>query len=85
MTSDLIKFYAVLELLEANSGLLQKVIGSRDTMNNQEEKGSLYRLQNVNNLPKDYIHMYVLDLPISPRVVQLIGLVELQEYIYWNL
>ena len=38
------------------------------TTNNQEVKWSLYRLQNVNNLPKDYI---VLDMPISRRVVQL--------------
>ena len=51
-------------------------------MNNQEVKRSLYRLQNVNNLPK--LYSYVLDLPISCRVVQLliISLVELQEYIY---
>ena len=42
---DFIKFYAVLELFEANSGL-----------NNQEVKRSLNRLQNVNNLPKYYIH-----------------------------
>ena len=29
------------------------------TTNNQEVKRSLYRLQNVNNLPKDYIRMCV--------------------------
>ena len=40
------------------------------TTNNQEVKRSLYRLQNVNNLLKDYIRTSV-DLPISRRVVQL--------------
>ena len=37
------------------------------TTNNQEVKRSLYRLQNVNNLPKDYIRMC---LTICRRVVQ---------------
>ena len=40
------------------------------TTNNQEAKRGLYRLQNVNNLPKHCIRD-VLDLPISRRVVQL--------------
>ena len=40
-------------------------------MNNQEVKRSLYRLQNVNNLPKDCIRMCLIDLPISRQVIQL--------------
>ena len=41
------------------------------TTNNQEVKRSLYRLQNVNYLPKDYIHMCLTCRSISRRVVQL--------------
>ena len=40
-------------------------------MNNQEVKRSLYRLQNVNNLPKDCIRMCLIDFPISRQVIQL--------------
>ena len=49
------------------------VLALETTTNNQEVKRSLYRLQNVNNLPKDYIRMWVpqgRDLPISLRIVQ---------------
>ena len=35
------------------------LLALKTTTNNQEVKRSLYRLQNVNNLPKDYIRMCV--------------------------
>ena len=41
------QFWTTLKLLSA----------PETTTNNQEVKRSLYRLQNVNNLPKDYIRM----------------------------
>ena len=40
------------------------------TTNNQQVKRSLYRLLNVNNLPKDILYSHVRDLPISLRIVQ---------------
>ena len=46
-TSDFIKFYAVLGLFKANSSKCLSAL--KTTTNNQEVKGSLYRLQNVNN------------------------------------
>ena len=51
------------------------------TTNNQEVKRSLYRLQNVNNLPKDYIRMCVTCRYLF-KLFNFIGLVELQEYIF---
>ena len=47
------------------------LLASETTTNNQEVKRSWYRLQNVNNLSKDYIRVTVLDLPISRGIVQL--------------
>ena len=58
--------------------------GSRDHYENQEVKRSLYRLQNVNNLPKDYIRIR-LTCPSLAELFNFIGLVEIQEYIYSNL
>ena len=49
--------------------------------NNQEVKRSLYRPQNVNNLPKDYIRM-CLNFRSLAELFNFIGLVELQEYIW---
>ena len=58
--SDFIRFYGVLLLFEGSSAQLYKIVSaSETTTNNQEVKGSLYRLQNVNNLSKDYIRMCV--------------------------
>ena len=51
------------------------------TTNNQEVKRSLYWLQNVNNLPKDYIRMCLTCRSLA-ELFNLIGLVELQEYMY---
>ena len=50
------------------------------TTNNQEVKRSLYRLQNVNNLLKDYIRMCLTCRSLA-ELFNFIGLVELQEYI----
>jgi len=50
-------------------------------MNNQEVKKSLNRLQNVNNLPKDYIGMCLTCRSLA-ELFNFIDLVELQEYIY---
>jgi len=50
------------------------------TTNNQEVKRSLYRLQNVNNLPKDYIRVCLTCRSLA-ELFNFIGLVELQEYI----
>ena len=50
------------------------------TTNNQEVKSSLYRLQNVNNLPKDYIRVCLTCRSLA-ELFNFIGLVELQEYI----
>ena len=50
-------------------------------MNNQEVKRSLYRLQNVNNLPKDYIRMWVTCRSLL-ELFNFFGLVELQEFMY---
>ena len=50
------------------------------TTNNQEVKRSLYRLQNVNNLPKDYICVCLTCRSLA-ELFNFIGLVELQEYI----
>ena len=77
--SDL--FHAVLQLFEANSGLFQKVFLALETItNNQEVKRSLHRLQNVNNLPKDYIRVCLTCRSLA-ELLNFIGLVELQEYI----
>jgi len=51
------------------------------TTNNQEVKRSLYRVQNVNNLPKDYIRMCVTCRSLF-ELFNFIGLVKLQEYLY---
>ena len=51
------------------------------TTNNQEVKRSLYRLQNVNNLPKDYIRTFLTCRSLA-ELFKFIGLVQLQEYIY---
>jgi len=51
------------------------------TMNNQEVKRSLHTLQNVNNLPKDYIRMCVTCRSLF-ELFNFIGLVEHQEYLY---
>ena len=50
------------------------------TTNNQEVKRSLYQLQNVNNLPKDYIRVCLTCRSLA-ELFHFIGLVELQEYI----
>ena len=50
------------------------------TTNNQEVKRSLYQLQNVNNLPKDYIGVCLTCRSLA-ELFNFIGLVELQEYI----
>ena len=50
------------------------------TTNNQEVKRSLHRLQNVNNLPKDYIRVGLTCRSLA-ELFNFIGLVELQEYI----
>ena len=50
------------------------------TTNNQEVRRSLYRLQNVNNVPKDYIRMCLTCRSVA-ELFNFIGLVELQEYI----
>ena len=54
------------------------------TTNNQEEKRSLNRLQNVNNIPKDYIRTNLTCRSLA-KLFNFIGLVELQKYIYLNL
>jgi len=51
------------------------------TTNNQEVKRSLYRLENVNNLRKDYIRMCLTCRSLA-ELFNFIGLVELQECIY---
>ena len=51
------------------------------TTNNQEVKRGLYRLQNVNNLPWDYICM-CLTCRFLAEFFKFIVLVKLQEYIY---
>ena len=71
VTSDFIKFYAVLELFEANS---------ETTAKNQEVKRSLYSLQNLNNLPKDYIRVCLTCQSLA-ELFNFIGLAALQEYI----
>ena len=53
----------------------------KTTKNNQEVKRSLYRLQNVNNLPKDYIRTCFTCLSLA-EFFNFIGLVQNQEYIY---
>ena len=50
------------------------------TTNNQEVKRSLHRLQNVNNLPKDYIRVCLTCRSLA-ELFNFIGLVEIQEYI----
>ena len=50
------------------------------TTNNQEGKRSLHRLQNVNNLPKDYIRVCLTCRSLA-ELLNFIGLVEIQEYI----
>ena len=50
-------------------------------MNNKDVKRSLYRLQNVNNLPKDYIRTCLTCRSLA-ELLNVIGLVELEEYIY---
>jgi len=54
------------------------------TMNNQGVKRSLHRLQNVNNLPQDYIHTCLSCRSLTELFI-IISLVELREYIYSNL
>ena len=49
-------------------------------MNNEEVKRSVHRLQNVNNLPKDYIRVCLTCRSLA-ELFNVIGLVELQEYI----
>ena len=51
------------------------------TANNQEVKRSLYRLQNVNNLPQDCDRICVTSRSLF-ELFNFIGRVELQEYIY---
>ena len=48
------------------------------TTNNQEVKRSLYRLQNVDNLPKEYIRV-CMTCRSHAELFNFIGLVELQE------
>ena len=54
------------------------------TTNNQEAKWSLYKLQNVNNLPKYYIRMSLTCRSLA-ELFNFIGLVARQQYIYSNL
>ena len=51
------------------------------TTNNQDVKISFYRLQNVNNVPKDYIRMCLTRRSLA-ELFNFMGLVEPQEYIY---
>ena len=51
------------------------------TTDNQEEKISLYRIQNVNNLSKDYIRMCLTCRSLA-ELFNFIGRVSLQEYIH---
>ena len=77
---NFIKFHAVLELFEANSGFFKCLSALETTRNNQEVKRSLHRLQNVNNLPKDYIRVCLTCRSLA-ELFNFFGLVELQEYI----
>ena len=71
----------MLELFEANSGHFQIFRSVLDTTtNNQEVKISLYRLQNVNNLPKDYIRVCLTCRSLA-ELFNFIGFDALQEYI----
>ena len=49
------------------------------TTNNQEVKRSLHWLQNVNNLPEDYIRVWLTCRSLT-ELFNFISLVELQEY-----
>ena len=53
------------------------------TTNNQKVKWCLYRLQNVNNLPKDYIRVCLTCRSLA-ELFNFICLVERQEYMYSN-
>ena len=84
-TAERLLIYQVLRCFRVVSSQFwtfsQWLMAPETTTNNQGVKRSLYRLLNVNNLPKDYIRMCVTCRSLFESS-NFIGLVELQEYVY---
>ena len=83
-TSDLSRFSLFQSCLKPIWTSSKCLLALETTTNNQEVKRSLNRLQNVNNLPKDYIRTCLTCRSLA-ELFNFIGVVERQEYIDSNL